>query len=218
MPTIGVVLSGCGVYDGAEIHESVITLLALDRAEVDIVIMAPNAAQHHVIDHSIGEPVEGDSRNIYEESARIARGEIRDMAEVTAADFDAVIFPGGFGAAKNLCTFALHGPDCSVNPEVERIIKEAHAAGKPIGVECIAPAIVAKVLGGEGVTVTIGTDIDTAAGIEKTGAKHVNCAVDDVVVDEANKIVSTPAYMLASSIKEAAAGIEKLVAKIVDMA
>jgi enhancing lycopene biosynthesis protein 2 len=218
MATIGVVLSGCGVYDGAEIHESVLTLLALDRAGADVVIMAPNVSQHHVVDHFIGEPVKSADRNVLEESARIARGEIRDMAEIKVSDFDALIFPGGFGAAKNLCTFAFEGHNCTVNPEVDRLVRETHAARKTIGVICIAPAIVAKVLGDKGVAVTIGTDMDTAAAIEKTGAKHVSCTVDEIVVDEANKIVSTPAYMLASSIREAATGIEKLVAKVLDMA
>lgn len=215
---IGVVLSGCGVYDGAEIHEAVITLLALDRAGAQAVCMAPNVAQMHVIDHTKGEPAAGESRNVLVEASRIARGKIKDMAAVKASDLDAIIFPGGFGAAKNLCTFAVDGADCSVNPEVERLMREMFTAKKPIGVICIAPAIAAKVLGREGVRVTIGNDRDTAGAINKTGARHVECSVFDIVVDEQHKVVSTPAYMCARSIKEAAAGIEKLVEKVLSMA
>ncbi|GAB4312585.1 MAG: isoprenoid biosynthesis glyoxalase ElbB [Candidatus Sumerlaeia bacterium] len=217
MARIGVVLSGCGVMDGSEIHEAVLTLLAIDRAGHEAVCMAPNAPQMHVVDHLKGAPVEGESRNILVESARIARGRVCDMATVRAADIDALIFPGGFGAAKNLCTFAVDGPDCTVNEHVARLIREVSAARKPMGFICIAPAIAAKVLGRSGVSVTIGNDPGTATAIEQTGARHIECPADDIVVDETNQIVSTPAYMCARSISEAAAGIEKLVNKVIEM-
>jgi len=215
---IGVILSGCGVYDGSEIHEAVITLLAIDRAGAEAVCMAPNVAQMHVINHLVGEPAEGETRNVLIESARIARGNIKDIADVSVSDFDALILPGGFGAAKNLCDFAVNGPDCSVNPEVARLIKETVAAKKPLCAVCIAPALLAKVLGPiNSPALTIGTDAGTAAALNAMGAKHVDCPVRETVVDKENKIVSTPAYMLAGSISEAAAGIEKSVQELIGL-
>ena len=214
---IGVVLSGCGVMDGSEIHETVLALLAIDRADAEAVCMAPNIRQRHVINHLTGEESKGEVRNVLVESARIARGKIRDIATVKAADIDALIFPGGFGAAKNLSDYAFKGPECSVSPEVARLATEVHAARKPIGVVCIAPVIAARVLGKERPEITIGTDKNTAKDIEKMGAKHVSCPVQEFVVDKERKIVSTPAYMLAQSIKEAAEGIEKLVAAVIDL-
>jgi enhancing lycopene biosynthesis protein 2 len=215
---IGIVLSGCGVMDGAEIHESVLTLLAVDRAGAEPLFMAPNVNQLHVINHLTGVEAKGETRNVLVESARIARGKIRDIATVKAGDVDALIFPGGFGAAKNLCTFAVDGPDCSVNTEVARLVREVHAAKKPIGFICIAPALAAKVLGNERPKVTVGNDKETARAIEKMGAQHVACAVTDFVVDKEKKVVTTPAYMLATRISEAAAGIEKLVKAVMELA
>ncbi len=218
MVKVGVMLSGCGVYDGAEIHEAVITLLALDRAGAEILCFAPDKPQLHVVNHVTGEVVPGETRNVLVEAARIARGAIRSAAEVGAGDFDALILPGGFGAAKNLCTFAVDGPDCQVDPEVARVLRETLEAGKPVGVICISPAVTAAVFRGSGrrVELTIGSDPETAAALEKMGVTHVACPVDDIHVDEANNIVSTPAYMLAGSIGEAATGIEKLVATILE--
>ncbi len=215
MARVGVVLSGCGVNDGAEIHESVITMLELDRAGADMVLMAPNIDQLHVINHYTGTEMD-EFRNVLVESARIARGEIKDMAEVTANDVDAMIFPGGFGVAKNLCDYAMAGKDCSVNPDVVRLATEVHNAKKPIGAICIAPAMMAKVLGDE-TEMTIGFDEQTGNDIDSMGAKHVLCPVDDMVVDTEKRVVSTPAYMEAKSIKEAAEGISKLVAEILNM-
>jgi enhancing lycopene biosynthesis protein 2 len=215
---IGVVLSGCGVMDGSEIHEAVLTLAAIDRAGAEAVCMAPNIRQRHVINHLTGEEAKGEVRNVLVESARIARGKIRDIATVKAAEIDALIFPGGFGAAKNLSDYAFKGPECSVNPDVARLATEVHAARKPIGVVCIAPVVAAKLFGGEHPQITIGTDKNTARDIEKMGAKHVARPVEEVVVDLERKVVSTPAYMLAKSIKDAAAGIEKLVTAVIDLA
>ena len=218
MTRVGVVLSGCGVNDGAEIHESVITMLALDRAGMDIVLMAPNIDQLHVINHYTGSEMD-ESRNVLMESARIARGKIRDMAEVHASDVDALIFPGGFGVVKNLCDYAMAGTDCSVNPDVKRLATDVHKAGKPIGIICIAPAMFAKIMQGAGDTVelTIGTDEQTSSDINSMGSNHVSCLVENIVIDKKNKIVSTPAYMLAQRISEAEIGIEKLVKEVLAM-
>lgn len=214
MKKIGVVLSGCGVRDGSEIHEAVCALLAIDRAGCEAVCMAPDA-ELAVTDHLTMQET-GEKRNILVESARIARGNIRDIKDVKAADLDAVIFPGGFGAAKNLCDFAVKGAAASVNTDVTRLLKEMVAANKPIGVICIAPAMLAAALGRDlAPTVTIGTDAGTAAEIEKTGAIHQACPVTELVVDRKNRIVSTPAYMLATRITEVQDGIEKCVKEVI---
>jgi len=213
---IGVVLSGCGVFDGSEIHEAVVTLLAIDRNGCEAVCMAPDMELAE-INHLSGQET-GAKRNVLVESARIARGKIRDIKEVKGDDLDAVIFPGGFGAAKNLCNFAVKGADAATHPEVARLLKEMVRAGKPIGAICIAPALVAAVLGKEyAPQVTIGTDAGTSAAIRQTGSSHVDCPVTEFVVDKQHKIVSTPAYMLANSISEAAEGIEKAVKAVIGM-
>ncbi len=215
---VGVVLSGCGFLDGTEIHEATLTLLFLDRRGARVTIMAPGVDQAHVIDHLIGEPVPGERRGVLAESARIARGQITDMARLKAADLDALVLPGGYGAAKNLCTFALDGGHMKVNREVERLVRDMVAARKPVGFICIAPVIGAKVLGELGPRLTVGNDADTAAAMNAFGAQHVECAVDQIVVDQKNKLVSTPAYMLGPTIAPVAAGIEKLVSAVLEMA
>ncbi len=216
MPKIGVVLSGCGVMDGSEIHESVLTLLALSQAGAEAVCLAPNVDQVQVINHLTGEETK-EKRNVLVESARIARGKIKDIKTVKASDFDALIFPGGYGAAKNLCTFAFDGADCKVHPEVARLVKEVHQAGKPIGAICISPALMAKIFQGGAVKLTIGDDPETAGAIQKMGQEHVPCNVRETCVDEKNKIVTTPAYMLAQNLAEAYAGIEKLVGEVLSL-
>jgi enhancing lycopene biosynthesis protein 2 len=216
MARVGVVLSGCGVYDGAEIHEATLTLFFLDRAGCEIICMAPDAEQLDVVNHIDGVPL-GEKRNVLVEASRIARGMIRDIKDVSAGNLDILVFPGGFGAAKNLCDFAVKGLDCSVNPEVERLIKEMHGAKKPIGFMCIAPVIAAKVLGAFNPQLTIGDDPATAAAIEKMGGKHVAAAVDNAVVDPKNKIVTTPAYMLGPTISKVALGIEKMVNELLKL-
>ena len=219
MTTIGVCLSGCGVNDGAEIHESVITALALDKAGAEIIYTAPNMDQAKVINHYTGEEV-NENRNVLVESARIARGKITDLSTLTADDIDGLIFPGGFGAALNLCDFALKGAECEIHPEINRIILEMLNVNKPLGYICIAPAIIARCTKNSARTamITIGNDQNTAEQIEKLGSKHMECKVDDFIIDNENKIVSTPAYMLAGSISEAALGIEKLVYKMMEWA
>ena len=218
MAKIGVILSGSGVYDGSEIHEAVITLLAIDRAGAEAVCMAPDINQMHVINHLTGEVAEGESRNVLVESARIARGDIKNIKDVSIADFDALMLPGGFGAAKNLCDFAVNGPDCHVNPDVAKLVQDTVAASKPLAAICIAPALIAKVLGqSNSPALTIGTDEGTAGALQSMGAKHVSCPVKEFVVDKENKIVTSPAYMLAGNISEAAEGIEKTVKTLIEM-
>lgn len=219
MPKVGVVLSGCGVYDGAEIHESVITMLALDRAGAEKIMMAPDIDQLHVINHLNGEEMDGDGRNVLVESARIARGDIKSISEVTESELDALIFPGGFGVAKNLSDYAMVGANCTVNSEVAQLTRAVHKAGKPIGVMCIAPTMMAKILNLDSISadLTIGSDEKTASDIQSMGSNHIVCPVQGVIVDKDKKIVSTPAYMEAKNMAEAADGIEKLVAEVLKM-
>jgi enhancing lycopene biosynthesis protein 2 len=215
---VGVILSGSGFLDGAEIHEATLTLLFLDRRGAKVTAMAPDVAQLHVVDHVKGEPAPGESRNVLVEAGRITRGAIADVKKVKASDLDALILPGGFGAAKNLCTFATEGAKFQVNPDVERLVRDMAEAGKPLGFICIAPVIAAKVLGSRKVKLTIGNDPGTAAAIQALGAIHVDAPVDQIVVDEKNKVVSTPAYMLGPSIAAVSTGIEKLVGAVLEMA
>ena len=215
---IGVLLSGSGVNDGSEIHESVITMLALDRAGAEMLLMAPNIDQMHVINHYTGQEMD-EFRNVLVESARIARGNIKDMAEVSGSDLDALIIPGGFGVAKNLSDYAMSGAECSINPDVYRLISEMLILKKPIGAICIAPAMMAKILAeqNQSATMTIGKDETTSKDIEGIGSTHKECLVEEIVIDEENNIVTTPAYMDAKNISEAADGIEKLVKQIILM-
>ncbi len=215
---VGVVLSGCGFLDGAEIHEAVCTLLSLDRHGAKLVAAAPDVPQLHVVDHLKGAPAEGESRGVLAEAARIVRGQISPLSAVSVHDLDALVLPGGYGAAKNLCTFAVDGRAMRVQPEVERLVREMRGAGKPMGFICIAPVIAARIFGGDGVRLTIGDDADTAAAIESWGARHVACRVEEIVVDQRLKIVSTPAYMLGPWIAPVATGIEKLVSAVLEMA
>lgn len=211
---VGVLLSGCGVYDGSEIHEATITLLALDKAGAKAVCIAPDM-EFKVVNHITGEET-GETRNVLVESARIARGDVTDIAEITADDIDALIIPGGFGAAKNLSDFAFKGKDGSVHPEVKRLLDELCKQGKPVGAICIAPVIVAMAseLSPE---LTIGNDPATAQAIEAMGSLHKNCPVNEIVIDQINRVVTTPAYMLGPGIKDVAAGIEKLVKQVISM-
>jgi len=218
MKKVGLLLSGCGFNDGSEIHESVISMLALDRAGVETVIMAPNIDQMHVVNHYTGQEMD-EFRNVLVESSRIARGNIKDMAEVTGNDLDALIIPGGFGIAKNLSDYAMAGPDCSVNPDVYRLVSEIYLLKKPIGAICIAPVMMAKIFGeqDESAEMTIGSDELTSKDINTMGSKHIKCLVSEMIIDEDKKLVTTPAYMEAQSIKEAAEGIEKLVKQVLLM-
>jgi enhancing lycopene biosynthesis protein 2 len=212
---VGVLLSGCGVFDGAEIHEAVLTLLALDRAGAEIICMAPDM-EFQAVNH-ITQKETGEKRNVLTESARIARGNIRNLKEIKASDMDALIIPGGFGAAKNLSNFAVKGPEATVQPEVQRILEEMTASGKPVGAICIAPATLTKALSDKSPEVTIGQDAGTASAIEAMGGQHKSCTVDMIHVDQKNKLVTTPAYMLGPGIKDVAVGIERLVNQVMSM-
>ncbi len=217
MPKIGVLLSGCGVFDGAEIHESVFTLLALNQKGAEIVCCAPDV-ELDVIDHLTKEPA-GEKRNVLTESARIARGDIRDVATVHVDELDALILPGGFGAAKNLSDFATKGADCTVNIPVEQLVGDMLEARKPVGAICIAPGTLAKVAASRGVkaTLTIGNDAGTAQAINALGCEHEDRCVTEIAVDESNRVVSTPAYMLGQGPAEVYEGIRKLVDRVLEM-
>lgn len=215
MKQVAVVLSGCGVYDGAEIHEAVLTLLALDRAGAQAVCFAPDKPQLHVINHLSGEEMP-EVRNVLLESARITRGKIQPLSQADAEQLDALIVPGGFGAAKNLSSFAAQGAECSVDPDLSKLIREMHKGSKPMGFMCIAPTLLPKAIE-QPVRLTIGNDPDLGEVIDAMGGEPVICPVDDIVVDIENKVVTTPAYMLAQSIGEAARGIDKLVSRVLDL-
>ena len=214
MKKVAVLLSGCGVYDGSEIHEAVLTLLALSRAGCSITCAAPDIAQKHVIDHVTGEEMIDSDRNVLIESARISRGQIEPLDSLDASAFDALIFIGGFGAAKNLSSYAFDGDTYDVDAGVIDLIQAANAAEKPTGFMCIAPVLAARALGEKAVKITIGNDHTTGAALERKGATAVECPVNDAVVDTANKVVSTPGYMLAESILEVEQGINKLVGEL----
>jgi enhancing lycopene biosynthesis protein 2 len=218
MKKVAVILSGCGVFDGAEIHESVLVLLALDRANAEIICAAPDIPQREVVNHLTKQVSKAESRNVLVESARIARGSIIPLSQLKVNEVDAIILPGGFGAAKNLCDFASKGANFEVHSEVAAVLRAAHRAGKPLGFACIAPAIAAQLFGPEKVEFTIGTDQGTASALQKSGGSHIACPVRNVVVDRKHKVVSTPAYMLAQRITEAEAGINKLVQAVLEMA
>jgi len=214
-PRMAVVLSGCGVFDGAEIHEAVLTMLAIARQGGEYQCFAPNVDQHHVVNHLTGTEM-NETRNVLVESARIARGRVEDMKAYDPAHFDALVMPGGFGAAKNLSSFAFDGPGCTVDADVADAVRRTHAAGKPIGALCIAPVILAKVLGdGE---LTIGEDAQVASAIEAMGARHRKAGHGEVVVDEGLRIVTTPCYMLDATIDQIAQGADNAIRALLDLA
>lgn len=213
MAKVGVILSGCGVFDGSEVQEASATLISLAQHGIAYQCMAPNR-EFEVIDHLTQQPT-GERRNVLTEAARIARGEIVDLKDVKGSAYDAFFLPGGFGAAKNLCNFATEGADCRVDAEVERVLREANDAGKPIGFICIAPAIGARVFGDKGVKLTIGHDKGTADAVGQTGATHVEADAEQIVVDDEHRVVSTPAYMEAKNPAQVYAGINALVENIV---
>lgn len=209
-----VVLAGCGVRDGAEIHEAVMTMYAIDKNGGTYRIFAPNVAQHHVMNHITGDEMK-ETRNVLTEAARIARGKISPLTDYRAEEFDALIFPGGFGVAKNLCTYAFDGPECSVDRVVEEAIRSTHRAGKPIGALCISPVLIARVLGN--VTVTIGNDKETVADIVRLGGKHEEKRHGEVSVDRKNLIVTAPCYMLDATVSEIARDAEAVVKTIIEI-
>ena len=211
MKKFAVVLAGCGVFDGAEIHEATLTLLAIRKNGAGYEIFAPDIPQHHVVNHLTGKEMP-ETRNVLVESARIARGKIKPLTAFNARDFDAIIFPGGFGVAKNLCSWAFDGPDCTVNSEVEKAVKDMASLKKPIGALCISPVLLAKVLGN--VEITIGNDAATVEGIKKAGATHTNPDHGEVVRDANRLIFTTPCYMLDADITQIAEGADNIVKAI----
>ncbi len=210
-------MSGCGFYDGAEINEAVLTLLSLEQQGASYQCFAPDREQMHVINHLTGEPAEGESRNVLVEAARIARGNIKPVTEADVSDFDALLVPGGFGAAKNLCDFAVTGAQMSVQGDFLQLAQAFHKADKPIGLICIAPVMAAAICG-EGTRCTIGNDTDTAAAITAMGGEHIECPVNEARVDADKKMVTTPAYMLAGTVSEAYAGISDCVKEVLALA
>lgn len=208
MKKFAIILAGCGVYDGAEIHEAVMTMFAVMKNGAEYQIFAPDISQHHVVNHITGIEMP-ETRNVLTESARIARGKIQPLSELDMREFDALILPGGFGVAKNLCNFAFKGPDCEVNPEVSKVVREAVSLRKPVGALCISPVILAKVLGD--IELTIGNDAGTAAALEKMGAKHCTTTHGQVVTDTRHKIFTTPCYMLDANILQIAEGADNIV-------
>ncbi len=211
---IAVILSGCGVYDGAEIHEATLTMLAISQQGGEYSIFAPNVNQAHVVNHLTGEEM-NESRNVLVESARIARGNINALSDFDANDFDALVFPGGFGAAKNLSTFAFNGVNLVVNGEVEKAIKDMLAANKPIGALCISPVILAKLI--PGIELTIGQDEGTAQAVNELGGKHVQTTHGQVIIDTEHKVVTTPCYMLDANISQIADGANNVVKSVLGM-
>jgi enhancing lycopene biosynthesis protein 2 len=208
MKKFAIVLSGCGVFDGTEIHEATLTMLAIMRQGATYEVFAPDIQQHHVLNHITGEEMK-EKRNVLIESARIARGKIKDLKDYEANNFDALIFPGGFGVAKNLCDFAFKGVDCKINVDVEKVILKTAGKNKPIGALCISPVILAKIFGD--VEVTIGQDKVTAEAIEKMGSTHVKTTHGEVIIDEKNNLFTTPCYMLDANIVQIAEGAENIV-------
>lgn len=209
-----IVLAGCGVYDGAEIHEATLTMLAISRQNAEYQCFAPDIDQAHVVNHLTGNEM-NEKRNVLVESARIARGNILSLADFNSSDYDAIIFPGGFGVAKNLCSFAFDGSDCSVNSDVQKAVNEMFRAGKPIGALCISPVLISRIIGGA--EVTIGNDPSTASAVETMGGKHIEANHGEVVVDKTNRIVTTPCYMLDANISQIAEGADNIVRTILGM-
>ncbi len=218
MAKVAVILSGCGYLDGAEVHEATCTLLYLDQNGAEMSFFAPEKVQRDVVNHNTSEAEVG-NRNVLIESARITRGDVKPTQDLDVSKFDAIVFPGGFGAAKNLCSFAVDGPDCDIDPDIEKAIKQTVEGNKVIGAICISPVLIARALKDTGInpTLTIGTDKGTMDALKALNANPKEAQVTEIVVDDANKIVSTPAYMLGPNIAKVAKGIEKLVKKVLEM-
>lgn len=213
-PSIAVILAGCGNKDGAEIHESTLTLWAIHRHGADYQCYAPDKKQHHVLNHITGEEM-AEERNVLIESARIARGNIKSLAQFDATAHDVLILPGGFGAAKNLCSYAFDGPECTVDESVAAAVRAMHAAKKPIGALCIAPVILARLL--PNVMVTVGSDLQTADNITRMGARHQKTTHGEIAVDTTNRVVTTPCYMLDARVDQIGEGAERLVIALLEM-
>jgi enhancing lycopene biosynthesis protein 2 len=215
---VGLVLSGCGVEDGSEIYEAVLTILALEKNGAHVLALAPDVEQVQVVNHYTGEESRMETRQVLTESARIVRGKVVGAGEVSSHELDALILVGGYGAVKNLCSYAADGENANVNPDIERLIREMNGLGKPIGAMCAAPIVVALALRDKKPTLTVGSDGSMALGLTRIGAAHTVTGIDDVFVDQTNKIVSTAAFMLAENVSQAEPGIAKLVSEVLAMA
>lgn len=223
---IGVLLSGCGVYDGAEIHEAVLTLLAIEEIGAQAVCIAIDADQHHVVNHATGEEM-NESRNMLIEAARIARGDIHNIKDVDPIDIDALVIPGGFGSAKNFTKWAFSGPDGEILPEVKLLLVNLMNVGKPIAALCVSPVVLAKALEGSNynATMTIGTNVEPSpydingfsSGLEQTGAATVMKSVREISVDEENKVVTAPCYMMEANISDIRKNIRSAVEALRDL-
>jgi enhancing lycopene biosynthesis protein 2 len=216
-PIVAVLLAGCGVHDGSEVHETVLALLALERAGARALCTAPNVPQGRVINHATGEPSTYETRSVLVESARLARGPVADLATVTPRDFDALFVPGGYGVTTTLCDYAARGRGAAVLPDVARVIRDAHAARKPMAFVCTAPVLAARVLGASRPTLTIGQDAALAADLEAWGAVHRACDARNIVVDREQRVVSSPAYLLARGVADAAHGIDRAVRALLEL-
>ncbi len=212
--SIAVILSGCGHRDGSEIHEATLTLWAIHKNGADFQCYAPNITQHHVLNHVTGEEME-ENRNVFIESARISRGNLKTLDEFNADEHDSLIIPGGLGAAKNLCSFAFDGDHCQVNSDLQKALLSMFEQNKPIGALCIAPVILARLF--DNITITIGNSTDVETKIESMGAIHQQASPTDIIVDEAHKIVTTPCYMYDSRVDQIGIGAEKLVKEVMRM-
>ena len=219
---VGLVLSGCGVEDGSEIYEAVLTILALEKGGAHVMAIAPDIEQMQVINHYRGDeerPVgPAETRSVLAESARIVRGKIVSASEVSSHELDALILVGGYGVTKNLSSYATDGANASVNADITRLITEMNALGKPIGAMCAAAYVVAIVLRDKRPTLTVGNDGSATIGLERIGVSHALTQVDEICIDTHNKIVSTSAFLLAKSVSEAETGINKLVAEVLSQA
>lgn len=212
---IAVILCGSGFKDGSEIRESVAALWALSQENVEVQCYAPDAAQADVVNCLTGEPVENESRNMLVEAARIARGKVKPLSQLKAKDIDGIVLPGGFGAAKNLCTFAFQGSKGKVNADLQTILKDLFDAKKPIGAICIAPAVVALALKGKSLTLTVGATSEASQEIEKLGHTHQVTKADEHCADREHKVFTTSAYMYDSApLHEIFTGIQKVVREV----
>ncbi|OOE34558.1 isoprenoid biosynthesis protein ElbB [Salinivibrio kushneri] len=216
MKKVAVILSGCGVFDGAEIQETVLSLLALEQNDAQWQCFAPDIDQHHVINHRTGEAM-SETRNVLTEASRIVRGEILPLTDLNADDFDALLVPGGFGAAKNLSDFAYNGDPVQVHQDMFAVCQAFARSEKPAGYMCIAPIMIPQIYP-KGVKGTIGNEPDIAAAFNRMGGEHIECPVSDYVLDQPHHLLSTPAYMLATSVSDAASGINRMVKKLVELA
>jgi enhancing lycopene biosynthesis protein 2 len=213
MKKFAIILSGSGVYDGAEIHEATLAMLAIMQHGGSYQCFAPDIDQYHVVNHLSGQEM-AEKRNVLVESARIARGNILDLAEFNPGEFDALLMPGGFGVAKNLCDFAFKGAECEVQPDVAKAIRLMHKSGKPIGAMCISPVVVSRLLGD--VMITLGQDQATIENVEKMGSRHVATTHGEVIVDEKNNIFTTPCYMLDANILQIYDGATHIIKSILE--